>query len=182
MKLKLKDIIILSLMGALMAASDFVFDFLPNVHLVGVFIVATTVVYRKWALLSVYVYVFIQGLIGGFALWWIPYLYLWPLLWLAALRLPRNPHGWRGTLLCMALCGAHGMLFGTLYAPAQAVLFHLSFKGMLSWIVAGLPWDAIHMCGNLAAGVLVLPIVRLLRRIDPLAAGKTEKPAERMDS
>ena len=36
MKLKLKDIIILSLMGALMAASDFVFDFLPNVHLVGV--------------------------------------------------------------------------------------------------------------------------------------------------
>ena len=74
MKLKLKDILILSLMGALMAASDFVFDFLPYVHLVGVFFVATTVVYRKWALLAVYVYVFIQGLIGGFAVWWIPYL------------------------------------------------------------------------------------------------------------
>ena len=90
MKLKLKDIIILSLMGALMAASDFVFDFLPNVHLVGVFIVATTVVYRKWALLSVYVYVFIQGLIGGFALWWIPYLYIWDFLWGAVMLLPKN--------------------------------------------------------------------------------------------
>ena len=180
--LTIREICVFAMLGAVMYLSKLLLEVPPNVHLLACLTVAYTLVYRKKAIFPIMIYVMINGIFAGFALWWIPYLYLWPLLWLAALRLPRNPHGWRGTLLCMALCGAHGMLFGTLYAPAQAILFHLSFKGMLSWIVAGLPWDVIHMCGNLAAGVLVLPIVRLLRRIDPLAAGKTEKPAERMDS
>ena len=50
-----------------------------------------------------------------------------------------------------------------LYAPAQAVLFGLSFEGMLAWIAAGLPFDLIHGVSNFIAGALILPIVSALK-------------------
>ena len=63
-KLKLKDIALLSLLAALMCVGDFAMEWLPNVHLVGLFITATTVVYRKYALFPIYVYILIQGING----------------------------------------------------------------------------------------------------------------------
>ena len=169
MKLKLKDIVLLSLMGALMAVGDFLFEILPNIHLVGGLIVATTVVYRKWALLSVYIYVFIQGVVGGFQPWWIPYLYVWDFLWLFVMLIPKKLPEKAKPIVYMTVCAAHGFLFGTLYAPAQAIMFGLDFKGTLAWIVAGLPFDLIHGVSNLLCGLLIYPIVLILQRADKYA-------------
>lgn len=58
------------------------------------------------------------------------------------------------------------ILFGTLYAPAQAILFGLSFKGMIAWIIAGLPWDFVHGISNFFCGILIVPIVTLLRKLE----------------
>ena len=66
-------------------------------------------------------------------------------------------------LAYMAVCAAHGFLFGTLYAPAQAFLYGLSFQKMLAWIAVGLPFDFIHGVGNFFCGVLIMPIVTALR-------------------
>jgi energy-coupling factor transport system substrate-specific component len=63
------------------------------------------------------------------------------------------------------ICGIHGFAFGILYAPAQALMFGLDFKGMLAWIVAGLPFDLIHGAGNFAMGLLILPLSNLLGRL-----------------
>ena len=68
-----------------------------------------------------------------------------------------------------AVCALHGLAFGTLYAPAQALLFGLSFKQMLAWIAAGFSFDVIHAVGNLFAGFLILPLVKLIRRLDKRA-------------
>lgn len=174
MTLKLKDIVLLSLMGALMTLGDFLFDFLPNVHLVGVFIAVTTVVYRKWALLSVYIYVFIQGLVGGFALWWIPYLYIWDFLWLFIMLIPQSLPEKVKNILYIAACALHGYLFGTLYAPAQVLLFcGGNFKTMIPWIISGLPYDVIHGTSNLILGAaFIYPAVKILRRADKYAINK----------
>ena len=66
--------------------------------------------------------------------------------------------------LCAVL--VTGFLFGTLYAPAQAILFGLSFKGMIAWIIAGLPWDFVHGISNFFCGILIVPIVTLLRKLE----------------
>ena len=66
-------------------------------------------------------------------------------------------------LVYMTVCAAHGFLFGTLYAPAQAILFGLNFKGMVAWIIAGLPWDFIHGVSNFLCGILIMPVISLLR-------------------
>jgi energy-coupling factor transport system substrate-specific component len=63
------------------------------------------------------------------------------------------------------ICSAHGFLFGIMYSPAQAIIFGLSFKQTLAWIVAGLGFDFIHGIGNLAVGLLILPLYDLLLKI-----------------
>lgn len=154
-------------MAALMAASDFAMEWLPNVHLVGVLIAATTAVYRRYALLPIYVYVLIQGIVGGFNLWWIPYLYVWAVLWGAVMLIPKSLPERIKTVLYIAFCALHGFLFGTLYAPAQALMFGLDLKGTLAWIATGFYFDLLHGIGNLILGTLLIyPIVKILKHTD----------------
>ena len=145
-----------------MYASKIIMEVAPNVHLLGVFTIAFTVVYRKKALYPIYTYVLLNGIFCGFATWWIPYLYLWTVLWGAAMLLPKRIPAKVRPLVYMLLCAAHGFLFGTLYAPAQALLYGLSFRGMIAWIVAGLPWDFVHGVSNFFCGILIVPIVKIL--------------------
>ena len=134
----------------------------PNVHLLGVFTIAFTVVYRKKALYPIYTYVLLNGIFCGFATWWIPYLYLWAVLWGATMLLPKRIPEKLRPLVYMLLCAAHGFLFGTLYAPAQALLYGLSFQKMVAWIISGLPWDFVHGVSNFFCGILIVPIVKIL--------------------
>lgn len=151
------------MLGAVMYASKLIMEFAPNIHLLGVFTIAFTVVYRKKALYPIYTYVLLNGMFCGFATWWIPYLYLWTVLWGVIMVLPRNMSKKVQTIVYMIVCALHGFLFGTLYAPAQAILYGLDLKGMVAWIVAGLPWDFVHGVSNFFCGILVMPIVSVLR-------------------
>lgn len=163
MKLKIKDIAIFAMLGALMYASKLVMNALPNIHLIGVFIVAVTVVYRRRALYPIYIFVFLTGLFEGFGVWWIPYLYIWAVLWGAVMLLPEKAH----PVFLILMCSLHGFLFGVLYAPAQALIFHLSLKSTVSWVIAGFPYDAIHGVSNLICGsILIIPLIKLLKIAD----------------
>lgn len=164
MKLNIKEMAVFGMLGALMFASKKLMEFLPNVHLLGVFIIAFTVVYRLKALYPIYIYVVLDGIFSGFNLWWIPYLYIWTLLWGAVMLLPKKLPKKAKPFVYMALCGLHGFLFGILYAPAQAIFFRLSFDATLTWIAAGLPFDIVHGISNLVCGMLICPIIALLRK------------------
>ena len=160
--LKVREIAVFSMLGAMMYAAKLLMEVLPNIHLLGVFIVALTVVYRKKALYPIYVFIFLTGLIGGFATWWVPYLYIWAVLWGAVMLLPKTlPKKW-APIIYMAVSGLHGLLYGVLYAPAQALLFGLSFEGMIAWILSGLPFDAIHGVSNFLCGALIVPLIKVL--------------------
>ena len=163
MKLTTKEIALFGILGAIMYASKFIMEVIPNVHLLGVFTIAFTVVYRKKALYPIYVFVALTGIFSGFAAWWIPYLYLWTVLWGATMLLPKDMPKKVRPVVYMSVCAAHGFLYGTLYAPAQAILYGLSFKGMIAWIIAGLPWDCIHGVSNFFCGILIVPVILTLR-------------------
>ncbi|MDE6926871.1 MAG: hypothetical protein K2P59_16770 [Acetatifactor sp.] len=163
MKLTIREIAVFGMLGAVMYASKLVMELFPNVHLLGVFTVAFTVVYRKKALYPIYTYVILNGIFCGFATWWIPYLYLWTVLWGAVMLLPKKIPEKARPVVYMSVCAAHGFLFGTLYAPAQALLYGLSFKGMITWIVAGWPYDCIHGISNFFCGILIVPVISVLR-------------------
>lgn len=171
MKLTTREIAVFGMLGAVMYASKFIMELLPNVHLLGVFTVAFTVVYRKKALYPIYTYVILNGIFCGFATWWIPYLYLWTVLWGAVMLLPEKIPGRVRPVVYMTVCAAHGFLYGTLYAPSQAVLYGLSFEKTIAWIIAGLPWDCIHGISNFFCGILIVPVIFVLR----LAEGEAGK-------
>ncbi len=166
MKLSVKEIVVFGMLGALMYASKAIMEVLPNIHLLGVFTVAFTVVYRKKALYPIYTYVLLNGVFAGFNMWWIPYLYIWTVLWGAVMLLPRNMPKKIEPLVYMTVCALHGFLYGILYAPAQAIMFGLNFKSTVAWIAAGLPYDAIHGVSNFFCGLLIVPIIRLLRKAE----------------
>ena len=172
MKLNIKEATIFAMLGALMYASKVIMDILPNIHLIGVFIVAITVVYRKKALYPIYIFVLLTGLLNGFATWWIPYLYIWTILWCVVMIIPVNPHKAYAPFVYMLMCGMHGMMFGILYAPAQALLFNMNFEATLSWIAAGLPMDLIHGISNFICGLLIVPIINALKLCQRLSGNK----------
>ena len=66
----------------------------------------------------------------------------------------------------MAVNACHGFSFGILYAPAQALLYGFSFKTTLAWIASGFPFDITHGISNFICGVLIVPIIYLLRKLE----------------
>lgn len=166
MKLTTREVAVFGMLGAVMYVSKVIMEVAPNVHLLGVFVIAYTVVYGKKALYPIYIYIFLNGIFSGFATWWIPYLYIWTVLWSVVMLLPKQMPKKIRPLVYMVVCAMHGFLFGTLYAPAQALLYGLSFEGMIAWIIAGLPWDFIHGVSNFFCGLLIMPIVSILRRLE----------------
>ena len=61
MKLSVKELAVFGMLGTLMCISKYVMEILPNMHLLAVFTVAFTVVFRKKALYPIYIFVFIIG-------------------------------------------------------------------------------------------------------------------------
>ena len=166
MRVSVKESAVFGMLGALMYISKVIMELIPNVHLLGVFTIAFTVVYRKKALYSIYTYVLLNGIFGGFSLWWIPYLYLWTILWGVTMLLPKKMPKKIRPIVYMLVNACHGILFGTLYAPAQAILFGLSFDAMVAWIIAGLPWDLVHGISNFFCGILIVPIIKVLSKLE----------------
>lgn len=162
---KLEELILFALFGAMMYLSALI-DIVPNVHPLALFIAAFTVVYRFKALIPLYVYVFLEGVYGGFNLWWYPYLYIWTVLWLLIMLIPRNIPEWAAGIAITVLSGLHGMGFGLLYMPYQCFVF---FKGNWDfayiWLLNGLPFDAMHAIGNLASSLLAIPLILILCKI-----------------
>ena len=153
------------MLGTIMFLSKIIMEMLPNIHLVGTLIVAYTVVYRKKALIPIYIYALLVGIYGGFNLWWIPYIYIWTILWGAIMLLPKSIPDKTRYVVYPIIAALHGFLYGTLYAPAQALMFGFNFKQTIAWIVAGFPFDIIHGIGNLVLGLLIPPLVAILTKL-----------------
>ena len=169
MKLNIKEIAVFGVLGAIMLASKIAMEFLPNVHLIGVFIVAETAVYRKKALYPIYTFVLISGLYYGFApTWWPVYLYSWAVLWGMVMLLPKDMPENVAPFVYMCVCALHGLMYGTLNAPYWAVVGHLSFRKMILWIASGLPFDAVHAVSNFFCAMLVLPLVKVMKQAQKL--------------
>ena len=84
------ELTIFAMLGALMYCSKVVMEWAPNIHLLGMFTMVYTLAYRKKALIPIYVYVFLNGFFAGFNAWWIPYLYIWTVLWGVTMLLPKQ--------------------------------------------------------------------------------------------
>ena len=145
-----------------MFTSKLVMEALPNIHLVGMFTMLLAITYRLKGLISVYIYVILCLAYIGFTPWWIPNLYTWAILFFITLVLPKNMPRRVAFIVYPAICSLHGLAYGILCAPVVSKPLGMSFWGT---VVAGLPFDITHAIGNLVAGVLILPLSELLKKL-----------------
>lgn len=153
------------MLGTLMYCSKVIMSVLPNIHLLGMLTMTYTVVYRAKALIPIYIYVMLDGLFSGFNFWWLPYLYIWTILWAITMLLPKKMPLKIAAIVYPIICALHGFAFGTLYAPAQALMFGLNFEQTVAWIIAGIPFDVIHGASNIFTGMLVIPFSELMKKL-----------------
>ncbi len=160
-----REMVIFAMLGTLMFASKIIMEALPNIHLLGMLTMVYTLVFRSKALLPIYVFVTLTGLYAGFSVWWVPYLYIWTVLWCITMLLPKKMPKAVAIIVYPIVCGLHGLAFGTLYAPTQALFFGFSFEQTLTWIAMGFWFDVTHCIGNVVAGIFIVPFSALLKRL-----------------
>ena len=159
---------VFAMLGATMFVSKIIMEALPNIHLVGMFTMILAITYRLKGLIPVYIYSALCLVYMGFSPWWIPNLYTWTILFFATFFLPKRMPKKVAMIVYPIICALHGLAYGTLCAPVQAIAFDLNFEGMIAWIVAGIPFDITHAIGNLIVGILVLPLSLLLKKLHKL--------------
>ena len=157
--------VICAVMGSLMFCSRVIMAVLPNIHLLGMLIMVLTLSFRGYALISIYIYVMIEGLYAGFALWWMPYLYIWTILWAITMILPKKMPRWLCCVVYPVVCSLFGFAFGILYAPGQALFFGLDWNGILTWMAAGVAFDVTHGISNFIVGLLIVPFTELIIKL-----------------
>ena len=141
-KLTIKDITIMALMVAIIEVSKVAMAQIPNVELTSFWIIMFTLYFGKRIFYVIPVFILIEGAMYGFGLWWIMYLYAWPLLAIVTLVL----HKMKGTWEWSMISGIFGLSFGLLCAIPY--IFTSGIYGAFTWWVAGIPFDLIHGIAN----------------------------------
>ena len=163
---QLFSLVLGAMFGAMLCISQVVLAGLPNIELVSLLIIVWTRVFRADALPGIAVFIVLQGLLYGFGIWWVSYLYIWFVLWGIVMLVPRRGEvryplralGWA------VLSGAYGFAFGALTAIPWLVTG--GPKTALAYWLSGISFDIPHAIGNFViALVLAVPLIEALTRI-----------------
>ena len=139
--MKTREIVIYGILSAVLLAAQVSLGFLPNIEIVTLLILVYTLVFRKKVFFIIYIFVFLEGLIYGFGLWWINYLYVWSIQALITLLFRKNDSVWFWSILS----GIYGITF--------------------AYWTSGLLFDIIHCISNfIVCLVLFKPIRYVLEK------------------
>ena len=142
-------------LAAMLMAGQVALSFLPNIEQCTLFLILFTLAFSpSVALWSALVFVLLQGLLYGFGIWWVSWLYIWPLLILLTWLMRKNT----SVLLWAVMAGAFGLSFGALCAIPYFITGGL-YAGVSYWF-AGIPFDLLHCAGNFTLTALLYAPLR----------------------
>lgn len=157
---KLREILVLTLLGVLMYVSQVIMSQLPNIEIVSLLIILIARKFSYKAFFAVYVFVGLEVLTYGFSMWVINYLYVWAILCLIVCLLRKIDNVWFYTLLS----SIYGLFFGTLCS----IPYFLTggFAAGISYIASGIGYDLLHCFGNgLSCVILYKTLTRVMNKI-----------------
>ncbi len=167
--LSILDIAQIGIMVAVIEVSKFALSSFPNIELTSFWLIMFTLFFGWKIVVIVPVFILIEGAFYGVHIWWIMYLYAWPLLVTIAWIFRKN----ESALLWAIISGIFGLSFGALCSIPYFVIgassggFIAGVRTAITWWIAGIPWDFIHCIGNfLIMLVLYQPISRAMRWVN----------------
>lgn len=150
-----------AIMAAVMLGVQVAMAGLPNIELVSFLVIFYTLLDRRLAATAIGIFIVLEGVLYGFHLWWLTYLYVWYVLFFVTAALKR----WLNAPLAALVNGAFGLVFGTLTSIPYFIL--LGPGGGVAYIIAGIPFDIAHCIGNtLLALLLFAPMMKLAGRME----------------
>ena len=146
----------MALMVAIIEVCKFALAHIPNVELTSFWIIMFTLYFGTRIFYIIPVFILIEGAVYGIHLWWIMYLYAWPLLAIVTLLLRKMKGAWEWSMVS----GIFGLMFGLLCAIPY--IFTSGIYGAFAYWVAGIPFDLIHGIANL---VIMLVLYKPLNTV-----------------
>ncbi len=154
----LKMTLLSAVFGALLVVGQVIMGPLPNIEPVTTLLLIFSAVIGKYSFISVYVFVFVEGLIYGFGTWWLGYLYVW-VIPVALGMLLKNC---KNSILIGAISAFFGLMFGLLTSPPE-FLFGKGYG--ISKLISGIPFDILHCIGNfIITSIFWLPLKSALQK------------------
>lgn len=156
-----QKLIRIAFLGAILYISKVIMDFVPNTELISLLVIVYALVFGREVFSAILVFNLLELVQWGFGIWWVSYLYVWPLLAFIVMAL-------RGLIrdrfvIWGAVAGLFGLAFGSLFAIAW---IPVDPSYAFTYWIGGLPWDAIHCATNFAlVAFLGKPLYRILLRI-----------------
>ena len=141
-RLTARDITIMALMVAIIEVSKVALSQIPNVELTSFWVIMFTLYFGTRIFYVIPVFILIEGMMYGFNLWWIMYLYAWPMLAIVVLVFKKMKTAWEWSFVS----GLFGLCFGFLCAIPY--IFTSGIAGAFAWWIAGIPWDLVHGIAN----------------------------------
>lgn len=111
-------IVTAGVLSAILLVGQVGMSFLPNIEPVSTLIILYTLTYKKRVFPVIYTFVLLEGVLFGFGIWWISYLYIWSILALVALAFQKLD----SAILWAVVSGSFGLLFGALCADRKSVV------------------------------------------------------------
>ncbi len=156
-KLTTKDIALMGVMLATIEAAKLAMSYLPNIELVTLLVILYTLFFGKRIYYVLAAFVLIEGCLYGFGIWWVMYLYVWPLLAFLTNCFKKQQSVWFWSIFS----GAYGLFYGALCSIPYIVTSGI--YGAFAWWVAGIPFDIVHCISNfILCMVLFVPLRKAL--------------------
>lgn len=151
----------IALLGAVIYVAQVGLAFLPNVELVSLLILVYTLIFGKETFFMILVFNLFEGIQWGFGLWWVTYLFVWPLLMGIVLLLKRIIR--EEFVLWAIVLGGYGLCFGSFFALAYVPIDR---HYALTYWISGLPWDVWHGAANFVLCLILgKPLYRILYKL-----------------
>lgn len=156
----IRDIVTVGLAVAFIEAAKFVMAGIPNVELTSFLLIMFALHFGKLIYFAIPVFILIEGAVYGFGLWWIMYLYAWPMLVIVTRLIGRKMSRYGLAMLS----GAFGLGFGAMCALPY--IFLGGFKAAFLYWVAGIPFDIVHGVSNfIIMMILYRPMARIMQSV-----------------
>ena len=158
--MKVKELVIFSFLVAILFVGQVALAPIPNVEIVSLLVVVYTKVFRKKVFFIIYGFVLLEGLMYGFGIWWMMYLYIWSVLAIVVLCFRKQ----NSAVWWAIITGIFGLVFGALCSIPY--FFISGVHGAMAYWISGIPFDLIHGVSNsIVVFVLYKPLFGLLDQL-----------------
>ena len=82
-------LVTMGVLSSILLVTQLGMAFLPNIEPVSTLIIVYTLCYKKRVFPIIYTFVLLEGMVFGFGIWWVSYLYIWKILALLVLSLQK---------------------------------------------------------------------------------------------